>query len=227
MKIDLVIPIYNEGLFIDLFLKDLFKEKTALRLIRNIIIIDDGSTDQTLLKIKDYKSNKITIITYKNNRGKGYAMRKGLKMVKKSKADAVIFMDGDRQHNPKHLSKFIESVGKYEIVFGYRNLQENAPYVRKLGNKIVKYLFQKFFNIKRKDVLCGFMAIRSQVFNKINWESDDYGVEIEISAIVGKKRIPFKEILVDTLYLDIKKGVTITKAFFISLKIPYWYFKYK
>jgi len=227
MKIDIIIPIYNEGLFIESFLKDLFKEKTALKSIRKIIIVDDGSTDETLSKIKKEISSKIKVITYPINRGKGYAMRIGLEAAKKSKVDAVIFMDGDRQHDPKHLPKFIKSLSEFELVFGYRNLTKDTPYLRKLGNKIVRFLFQTFFNIKRHDVLCGFMAMRSQVFDKIIWESNDYGVEVEVSAIVGKKRILFKEILIDTLYLDIKKGVTLIKAFFISLKIPYWYFKYK
>ncbi|MEK7634152.1 MAG: glycosyltransferase family 2 protein [Patescibacteria group bacterium] len=227
MKIDIVIPIYNESLFIKSFLDDLFKEKASLKLIKNIIVVDDGSTDPTPDIIKNYKNNKIILVRYLKNRGKGYAMKMGLETAKKAKADAVIFMDGDRQHNPKHLSKFIKSIDKYKIVFGYRNLTKTAPYFRKLGNKIAKYLFQTFFNIKRRDVLCGFMAIRKDVYDEIVWESNDYGVEIEISAIVGKKRIAFKEILIDTLYLDIKKGVTLVKAFFISLKIPYWYFKYK
>jgi len=226
MKIDIIVPVYNESLFIKLFLDDLFKEG-SLGLIRNVIIIDDGSTDSTPKIIKNYKNKRIIFIRYSKNHGKGYAMRVGLEAAKKSKADAVIFMDGDRQHDPKHLLKFIKSLSKFELVFGYRNLTKDTPYLRKLGNKIVRFLFQTFFNIKRHDVLCGFMAMRSQVFDKIIWESNDYGVEIEISAIVGKKRVSFKEILIDTLYLDIKKGVTLIKAFFISLKIPYWYFKYK
>lgn len=226
MKIDIIIPVFNESLFIKSFLEDLLKEK-SLKLINNIIVVNDGSTDATLSLIKDIRSKKIMIVSYKKNRGKGFAMRAGLETAKKIKTDAVIFMDGDRQHNPKHLSKFIQLLNRHELIFGYRNLTKDTPYFRKFGNKIAKYLFQTFFNIKRRDILCGFMALRSQVFDKIIWESNDYGVEIEISAIVGKKRISFEEVLVDTLYLDIKKGVTLTKAFFISLKIPYWYFKYK
>lgn len=226
MKIDLIIPVFNESLFIKSFLQDLLKSK-SLKLIRNIIIINDGSTDETILRIRSLKSKEITIISFNKNHGKGYAMRKGLEAAKKSQADAVIFMDGDRQHNPKHLPEFLKSLKEYGLVFGYRKLTKSTPYIRKLGNQIVRYLLYTFFNIKRHDVLCGFMAMRKDIFDKIVWESNDYGVEIEISAVVGKKRILFKEILIDTLYLDIKKGVTLTKAFFISLKIPYWYFKYK
>jgi glycosyltransferase involved in cell wall biosynthesis len=226
MIIDIIIPVFNESLFIKLFLQDLLKSK-SLKLIRNIIIVNDGSSDETILQIKSLKSKKIMIISYSKNHGKGYAMRKGLEVAKKSKADAVIFMDGDRQHNPKHLSEFIKSLKEHGLIFGYRKLTKSTPYIRKLGNQIVRYLLHTFFNIKRHDVLCGFMAIRKDVYNSIMWDSNDYGVEIEISAIVGKKRIFFKEILIDTLYLDIKKGVTLTKAFFISLKIPYWYLKYR
>jgi len=227
MIIDIVIPVHNEGLFIEGFLKELFNEDKSLQSIRNIIFVDDGSTDNTLSIIKNYKNKKIKLISNKRNYGKGYAMRVGLKKAKEAGAEAVIFMDGDRQHHPKHLSKFIKYIHNHRIVLGYRKLTKEAPYFRKLGNKIAKFLFRVFFNIKRHDLLCGFIAIRKDTYDQIMWESDDYGVEIEISAIIAKKRIPFKEILIDTLYLDIKKGVTLTKAFFISLKIPYWYISYK
>ncbi len=227
MKIDIVIPVHNEGLFIEGFLKELFNEGKPLQSIRNIIFIDDGSIDDTVNIIKSHKNKKIKLISNAKNHGKGYAMRVGLEKAKKTGADAVIFMDGDRQHHPKHLSKFIKYLNQHKVVLGYRKLTKEAPYFRKLGNKVAKFLFRIFFNIKRHDILCGFMAIRKDAYDDIVWESDDYGVEIEISAIIAKKRIPFKEILIDTLYLDIKKGVTLTKAFFISLKIPYWYLSYR
>lgn len=227
MMIDIIVPVHNESLFIEGFLKEMFNEHKALELIRNIIFVDDGSTDDTANIIKNYKNKKIKLISNKKNYGKGYAMRCGLTKARNKHADAVIFMDGDRQHNPKHLSKFIKYLKNNKIVLGYRKLTKEAPYFRKLGNKVAKFLFRVFFNIKRHDLLCGFIALRKDVYNDILWKSDDYGVEIEISAIIAKKRIPFKEILIDTLYLDIKKGVTLTKAFFISLKIPYWYLSYK
>lgn len=226
MKIDIVVPVYNECLFIETFLKDLTKAIRVLP-IRKVIIVDDGSTDQTSDIVKKYTNHNITLIQYAINHGKGYAMRIGFESAQKAKADAVIFMDGDRQHNPKHLSKFIEALDAYQIVLGYRRLDKKAPYFRKLGNKIAHYLFRIFFNIKRHDILCGFMAIRKDVYDDIVWKSDDYGVEMEISAIIGKKRTIFKEVLIDTVYLDMKKGVTLKRAFFISLKIPYWYFNYR
>ena len=227
MKIDIIIPVYNENQYIKTFLKDLFKEKSALESIDKVIIVDDGSTDSTSDIICNFKNEKISLVRYSLNHGKGYAMKQGLKRAKKARADAVIFIDGDGQHNPKHLIKFIEALRNHHLVFGFRKLTKDTPYLRRLGNIIVKYIFRTFFNVKRHDLLCGFMAIRKELFSILVWESDDYGVEVEISAIVAKKKIPFEEILIDTLYHDAKKGVTLTKAFFILLKIPYWYFKYK
>lgn len=226
MKIDIIIPVYNEGLFIDAFLHDLFQQKKAMAKIQQVIIVDDGSIDNTGKVLQKLKSSKIKILTHKKNRGKGAAMRTGLRFCKNNKSDAVIFMDGDRQHNPKHLIEFVLALEKHRLIFGYRRLDRTAPYFRKLGNTLVRKLFRRLFNIKRHDILCGFMAIRSELFNELNWQSDDYGVEPEISAIVGTKKISFKELLIETLYLDSKKGVTLLKAFFIFLKIPYWYFKY-
>ena len=108
MKIDIVVPVYNESLFIEGFLKDLFKQKKALESIRKIVIVDDGSTDHTYDLIREFKEKKIKIVKIPKVKGKGFAMKIGLETVKRAGADAVIFMDGDRQHNPEHLSKFIK-----------------------------------------------------------------------------------------------------------------------
>ncbi len=69
------------------------------------------------------------------------------------------------------------------------------------------------------------MSMRKDMFDAITWRSNDYGVEPEISAVVGKKKIPFKEVFIRTIYFDTKKGVSLIHAFFIFLKIPYWYFR--
>ncbi len=73
--------------------------------------------------------------------------------------------------------------------------------------------------------MCGFIAIRADVFNKINWTSKGYGVEAEMSAVVGRKKIAFSELLVSTIYFDVKKGVTMKHALKIFLHLPLWYLK--
>lgn len=224
-KISVIITVYNEEKYLPAFLQQLLSTAKKIPEISNIILVNDGSTDDTekiIMKAKKRHENIISV-NAKTNNGKGYSMRMGFKKALENKIDGVIFMDGDGQHDPSSLKKFIHELEHYPLVFGYRQLKKDAPFIRKIGNQISSFIIRNIFNIKRKgDILCGYFAIRSDIFNEIQWRSDDYGVEAEISAIVGRKQIHFMEILVKTIYLDQKKGVQIFDAFRILMRIPFW-----
>lgn len=229
--VSIIIPVHNEELYLPSFLSALFSTIKSIPEMKHVIIVNDGSTDKTAAILEEFSHSgvvssflpRMTIITSNKNIGKGAAIRKGFKEAQKLKSDAVIFMDGDGQHNPKHLRMFIKELAKYPVVFGYRELDKHVPFIRKFGNVIARFIIHRIFNIHRiGDILCGFFALRSDAFKSITWYSNDYGVEAEISAIIGRKHIPFKEIKVDTIYLDTSKGVNIFHAMLILLRIPYW-----
>lgn len=227
MKIVLTIPVYNEEAYLKDFMLKLSKEKKALSQIDEIVFMNDGSTDSSLgILHAGVKGLTYKVSSHKNNKGKGETMREGLRYAKDHNFDGIIFMDSDMQHDPKHLSAFITALKKESLVFGYRLQAEETPYIRRLGNIVVRFVFKTFFNIKRRDLLCGFIAIGKAHFEDIVWSSDGYGVEPEIAAIVGRKKWPFKEICIDTIYLDPRKGLQLIDAFFIVMKIPFWYFRY-
>jgi glycosyltransferase involved in cell wall biosynthesis len=221
VKIFVVVPVYNE-------------ESRAVNTIKKIlkitnypvVIIDDGSIDQSLKMLnKEFDIDpRVTVINHVINLGKGAAMKTGLKMAWKLGAEATIFVDADGQHNPKFLPKFIEALNKYPLVFGYRELTKNAPWVRRTGNKMAGLVIGILFNIKRKDLLCGFLGFRKEVYKKIKWKSCRYGIETEMATKIGKNKLPFCEVKIDTIYIDKYKGMTIIDAFKILFKIPFWYF---
>lgn len=221
MKIFVIVPVFNE----DKRVVSVVKEILSYSQIDKVIIVNDGSIDKTLKEIKGnfLVNTRVILVSHLINLGKGSAMKTGLSVAKKNKADAVIFIDADRQHNPKYLPSFIEALKNYPVVFGYRELNNDTPWVRKTGNKFAGLIVKIIFKITRKDLLCGFMAFRKDVFNKIKWSSARYGVETEIATKVGKNKIPFSEIKIDTIYIDKYKGVTIFDAFKILFKIPFWY----
>ena len=222
MKIFVIVPVYNE-------------EKRAIETVRkilktdknlNVIVVDDGSIDNSLKIIKNIFKNNLRVIISSHviNLGKGAAMKTGMKIAWKLGGEAVIFVDADGQHNPKYLPKFIDKLKKYPIVFGYRPLDKKSPWIRRNGNKFAGWLVEVLFNVKRKDLLCGFLGFRKDVCKKINWKSCRYGIETEMATKVGKNKIPFSEVKIDTIYVDKYKGVTIFDAFKILFKIPSWYF---
>lgn len=222
MKTFIIVPVYNE-------------EKRAVETVKKIlnvdndvkvVIIDDGSNDDSLkiLKSEFSKNFRVIIANHIINLGKGAAMKTGLRIAWKMNGDVVIFVDADGQHNPKYLPKFIDGLKKYPIVFGYRELNKNAPWIRRNGNKFAGWLVSVLFNIKKKDLLCGFLGFRKEVYKKIVWKSRRYGIETEMATKVGRNAINFLEIKIDTIYIDKYKGVTIFDAFKILFKIPFWYF---
>jgi len=223
MKIFIIVPVYNEGnRAIEVINKILRVDKNVV-----IIAVDDGSSDNSydLLKSNFSKDKRMFVFDHVVNLGKGAAMNTGLKIAWKLGAEAVIFMDADGQHNPKHLPKFIQGLKNYPVVFGYRELDKKAPLIRRNGSKFVGWLVSWLFKMKRKDLLCGFLGFRKEVSKKIKWKSCRYGIETEMAIKVGKNKIPFGEIKIDTIYVDKYKGMTIFDAFKILSKIPFWYIK--
>ena len=222
MKIIIVVPLYNEGRRVVDTVKEILKNTKS-----EVICVDDGSKDKSydLLKKSFGKEKRVTVIRHIINLGKGSAMKTGAEMAWKLGAEAVIFVDADGQHNPEHLPDFEKALEINGIVFGYRELGNDVPFLRRWGNVIVKRLVGVLFSIKRKDLLCGFMGFTKEAYEKLVWTSSRYGVETEIATIVGKKKLEFVEIKVDTIYLDKYKGVNVWDALKIFLKIPGYYFR--
>lgn len=220
-KIIIAIPVFNENK------RAIETISQTLQHTKNqIIVVDDGSSDNTFALLeKKFKNNK-QIILHQNviNLGKGEAMKIAVKLAWHFKAKAIIFLDGDCQHDPAFIPQFEQKILKHNLVFGYRELKQDVPLVRKLGNITARKLVERLFKIKRKDLLCGYFAFTKKVYPLIKWHSKHYGVETEIATKVGKLGLNFSEIKINTTYIDKYKGVNLFDAFKILLRIPGWYF---
>ncbi len=219
MKIFVVIPVFNESKRIKAVIEDI--RKTGLNL--NILVVDDGSTDDSFRVVK--KTNT-QIIRHKVNLGKGAAMKTGAAAAFSQGAEAVIFMDSDGQHSAKDLFNFSTKLNKgFEVIFGIRKLDLNMPLFRFLGNKFASVLVNLLFGIYISDILCGFRAMTQKAFDKIGWESLGYGVEIEMVIRTAKHSLKYCEIPVETIYYDRNKGVTILDSFGTIIEIFRWRLK--
>jgi len=219
MKISLVIPLYNEEKHIVPVVNDLIKYKLP------IIVVDDGSTDNSKLKINS-KFKDVTLLEHKINLGKGAAMKTGADYAFEHGAEAVIFMDSDRQHQASDIVGFVKALEsrKYDVIFGTRNYSYGVPLVRFLGNKLASFLLVLMFKIYISDVLCGFKGMTKSAYKKIVWDSTGYGVETEIVARAGKNKLNFLEVPIQTIYHDKDKGVTILDAFGVLAQLIVWKF---
>jgi len=220
MKIFVVIPLFNEEKHIVKVLKDVSFYKLP------VVVVDDGSIDDSKKMILDCRLKNTTLLEHKINLGKGAAMKTGADYAFSHGADAIIFMDSDGQHQASDLPKFIDALesGKYDIVSGSRNYSYGVPLVRFLGNKFASVVMSAMFHIYISDVLCGFKGLTKNAYEKLRWDSSGYGVETEIVARAGKTKLNICEVPVGTVYHNKVKGVTILDAFGILGDVVRWKF---
>ena len=218
MKIFIVIPAHQEEERIGNVIKDVIKTKFP------IIVVDDGSKDNTFKVASKYK---ITVLRHKVNLGKGAAMKTGAEAAFQMGADAIVFMDSDGQHKAQDLPHFIEALekDKFDVVFGSRNLSHGVPLVRYMGNKFASLLVSLLFGIYVSDLLCGYRGLSKKGFKKIYWESKGYGVETEMVARTANSGLKHCELPVETVYYDEVKGVTILDAINILFDVMRWRIK--
>jgi len=215
MRIFIVIPAHNEVKRIGLVLADAVKTKLP------VVVVDDGSTDKTYEAAKSFK---VTLLKHRINLGKGAALKTGCQAAFAMGAQAVVFLDSDGQHKMEDLPKFVRALnsGKYEVVFGSRNLNLGVPIERYMGNKLASILVNLLFKIYVSDLICGYRGLTKKAFKKLNWESTGYGVETEMVVRCGKLGLTHCEVPVATVYYDKFKGVSILDALGILLDVFRW-----
>lgn len=205
-----VIPAYNEAPRISEVLK-----KTS-KYTQNIIVIDDGSTDKT---IEEVHKHNVVLLQSKMNKGKGASLKIGCYEAMKRKAEYIILMDGDGQHDPSLIPEFMFQLDFNDIIFGCRSLKDPMPRYRRLGNWVICHAIKWLFGIKISDSLSGYKAFKVSVFDKIKWESDRYNVEVDILINTGKNKLSYKEIKIPTNYNNKWSGITKTEGFKILLHV--------
>lgn len=216
MHYKIVVPVYNEEKYVKNLLDGFEKEQ-----LENLILVDDGSIDKTNHIVKQHYPN-VTILRHRINLGKGKSMETGAIKAIQNRADVIVFMDGDLQHKPKDVERFLEVLEKnpdVDIVFGARTIGKNMHIIPFVGNKTLTIIINLLFGYFLNDTQCGFRAIRSKIFDKIRWQSEGYQVETEMIVNAAKHRLKYKEIPIDTIYFDNYKGTSIFDGIVILFKI--------
>jgi glycosyltransferase involved in cell wall biosynthesis len=199
-----VIPAYNESKHISEVIK-----KTK-KYCKNIIVVDDGSKDNTSELAKN-----LSVYVLKNivNMGKGSSLKTGCDFAIKKNTDIIIVMDADGQHNPDHIPRLIKELEFNEIVFTHRKFSKHMPFILRFGNIMINRFTRLLYGVNLKDTQCGFRAFTSLAYKKIRWKAADYSMESEMIAKAGKHHLKYSEIEIETIYSDKYKGTTVLDGF--------------
>lgn len=194
-KIYIVLPAFGEENVIEKVIKDIKKEG-----YNNIVVVDDGSKDNTYKKAK---STGVTTIKHVINRGKGAATQTGIDAALLLDADIVVTMDSDGQHNPKEIKDMIKPIldNEADVVVGSRMLNaKDMPISRKLMNQVANIVTFIFFGVYLKDSQSGFRAYTKEALKNAYTYMNRYEFESEMLGQIKKQRI--KEIPIQVIYTD-------------------------
>ena len=204
-KLSIIIPLFNEQhrLSYNLTILEKFLKKKSKKDIE-IIFVNDGSYDSTNEIIKNFihknkKNCKFRYISYKNNIGKGFAVKKGILA---SKNYWILVCDADMSVSPKQFDIWFKNnliQKKDEAYFGSRvHKQSNikALFVRKIIGFLFNILLSLLFNIKSSDTQCGFKVFNSHYIKKIfrKLKCNGYAYDVEISLLLKKHHIKIIEL---------------------------------
>ena len=167
--ISIVIPLYNEEKSIQNVLSRIPHYNNY-----EILIIDDGSTDNSIKKVQEIKDSRIKIIKHERNKGYGKAILTGFIH---SKGDIVVTLDSDGQHNPEEISKIIEPIinKKADIVIGSRYLGKSnykIPLYVRTGEMFISYILWIFFGKKINNNQSGYRAFNRKSINLLKYTKD-------------------------------------------------------
>jgi glycosyltransferase involved in cell wall biosynthesis len=188
------IPAYNEERNI---------EKTIInvaKFVNQVIVCDDGSTDNTVLKAENAGAY---VIKLQKNLGKGAALKEIFKFAKSSNIDIMITIDADGQFVPEEIPLLLQPIieKKSDIVVGYRfDDKTEMPQYRKIGNKVLDKITNLAEDIGVRDTQSGFRSYSKKAIETINFSTNGFGADSEILIDAAKKKLKISEEKITVIY---------------------------
>lgn len=201
MRVCIVIPTYNESANIGNIIQRIRKQG------REIVVIDDGSTDRTAQISQD---NGAVVFRNPKNRGKGFSLIRGLRYALDKNFDAAITMDGDGQHCPEDIPLFIREaeLSDVGIIIGNRmHSTYPMPFARVLTNKFMSWFISKLIKQRVPDTQCGFRLIKKYLLEKIKFTTNRFETESEILFQASNLGYKIQSMPIKTIYSKEKSQI--------------------
>jgi glycosyltransferase involved in cell wall biosynthesis len=194
MRVSFLVPAYNEAATI----VDVLERVQALGMDRQIVVVDDGSTDGTGDLAERWRNGRDDVVVIRQeNRGKGAAIRAAIPL---ADGEIAVIQDADLEYDPTDVPALIEPIerGVADVVFGSR-LSGGRPqraylFWHLVGNRFLSLLTNVLFNTTLSDMETGYKAFRIEVLRSLDLHQDDFAIEPEITAKVCKRNLRVYEL---------------------------------
>ena len=204
-SLSVAVPVYNERTTI----REIISRIRAVPIPKEIILVDDGSTDGTREILKEYESSSdIRIILHEHNKGKGAALHTAFA---EAKGDVVIVQDADLEYSPNEYPRLIQPIvdGRADVVYGSRFIGEVTRihlFWHRVANGILTLLSNIFTNLNLTDMETCYKIFRREVIQSIPLKQNRFGFDPEVTAKIARRKCRIYEIPISYHGRDYSEG---------------------
>ncbi|MEK6983792.1 MAG: glycosyltransferase family 2 protein [Nanoarchaeota archaeon] len=194
-KLSIIIPAYNEIKTIEAILRKVKKVDLG-EIEKEIVIVDDASTDGTAQILKKIRNSSIKILHHSKNMGKGAAIKTGLKQ---ATGNIILIQDADLEYDPKDYKKLIDPIceGKADVVYGSRLLGQRPTYSKfayYAAGRSLTMLTNILYGANITDEPCGYKVFKADIIKSIPLKCKGFEFCPEITAKISKRQIKIFEV---------------------------------
>lgn len=198
MRVSIIIPAYNEeGTLGEVLAQIDHLDWTSLGIEREVIVVDDGSTDRTYAVAERFPG--VRLIRHQTNQGKGRAVRTALSQ---ASGDVILIQDADLEYPPSNYASLLAPIvsGKARVVYGSRFQSRSYPLGMRpanfMANRFGTWLQNRLYGTRLSDAATGHKVFHREVIRQLTLESEGFELCAELNAGAGRLKIPIQEVAI-------------------------------